>query len=247
MKGSAMLLLALSLAPVLVILFYVYFRDKYEKEPLPILLKCFFFGMASTIPIGAMELFMQWGWARFGLPAQAMAEAAYKSFFVAGMTEELFKFMALAFLIWRRKEFNERFDGIVYAEFVSLGFAAIENLLYVVRGGTGVAVIRMFTAVPGHAVFGITMGYFFGLAKFAPTGRGRSLALALIVPIALHGFYDFILFVNIPFLLLLFIPYMGFLFRQSFQFMREHSNNSEFAMRPLSNELAANSRKTNPH
>lgn len=224
-----MTLLSLALAPVLLLLSYVYFRDKYEKEPLPILALCFFCGAISSFPIIALELFLKGGWVKAGLPAEGLGHAAFKSFLVAAFSEELFKFLAVTFLIWRSREFNERFDGIVYAVFVSLGFAAVENLLYVFSQGAGVGWLRMFTAVPGHAVFGITMGYFIGLAKFTPEKRNNYLILGLLMPIALHGFYNFILYSKIPVMLLIFIPYLVVLFRQSNVLMKAHVDQSELA------------------
>jgi RsiW-degrading membrane proteinase PrsW (M82 family) len=222
-------LLALSFAPVLIILIYVYFRDKYEKEPLKILSVCLLVGALSPIPIIIADGFLIKTWNNLGFPSEGLYYAAYKAFIVAGAVEEFFKFLFLVLLIWRLKSFNERFDGIVYAVFISLGFAVVENLLYVFSKGTGAGFTRMFTAVPGHAIYGITMGYYFGLAKFVSSKRRQYLCISIMVPIALHGFYDFIIFSKLTFLLLLFIPYMIWLYYKGHFFMQEHRKNSEFA------------------
>ena len=95
-----------------------------------------------------------------------------------------------------KKDFNEPFDGIIYAVMVSMGFAAVENLFYVLEGGMDVAVIRAVTAIPAHAVFAILMGYYMGKAKFSPTKKVRYNLTGLFLAILFHGAYDFFLFIN---------------------------------------------------
>ena len=129
---------------------------------------------------------------------------------------------------------NEKFDGIVYAVFVSLGFAGVENVLYVMDGGIQTAVTRAITAIPAHAIFGITMGYYLGIAHMYTELRGRYLMRALVVPILLHGIYDFILMVEVGWLLLLFIPYVIVLYIIGMKRMKELSDTSVF--RPLDSE-----------
>lgn len=92
-----------------------------------------------------------------------------KAFFVVALIEEFSKYIFVRFYSQPKKYFNEPFDGIVYAVMVSMGFAAIENIAYVSQGGMGTAIVRAFTAVPAHATFAVLMGYFMGLAKFAPS------------------------------------------------------------------------------
>ena len=197
-----------AIAPVFIIALYIYFRDKYEKEPLLLLAKALAFGMLTVIPILFVERFLM------GVmpPLGKTGAAAYQAFLVAGTSEEVFKFLALYLLIWKSPSFNEQFDGIVYAVFVSLGFAAVENVMYVMDGGLEVAAVRAITAVPAHAIFGISMGYFFGIARRYEELRKGYMQRALWVPILLHGIYDFILMVGIPWLLALFIPYVIYLY-----------------------------------
>ena len=213
-----------SLAPVLVILFYIWFRDKYDREPLGMLIKALLMGIVIVIPVIFVESMLM------GLMPQSgkAAEAFYHAFVVAGFTEELFKFLALYILIWRSPSFNEQFDGIVYAVFVSLGFAGVENVLYVMDGGMQTALTRAITAVPAHAIFGIAMGYFLGIAHSYKELRNSYLARAILVPIALHGIYDFILMVEINWLLILFIPYVIWLYIMGMKKMRQLSNASVF-------------------
>ena len=141
-------------------------------------------------------------------------------------SEEGFKFLAFILLIWKSRDFNEKFDGIVYAVFISLGFAGIENLLYVVQGGATVGLSRALTAVPAHALFGITMGYYFGLARFYPVQRKFMISLAILVPFMFHGFYDFCLMSKQPLMLLLIIPFIIYLWISGFRKMKLLSNQS---------------------
>lgn len=215
-------LILLALAPVLVILLYVYIRDQYEKEPWGLLVKSLLAGAFICIPVIVVESLF----GEIGSSFQGLLASAYKAFIVAGFTEELFKFLALYLLIWKNPNFNERFDGIVYAVFISLGFAGVENVLYVFANGTGVAISRAFTAVPAHALFGVIMGFYFGKALIG--GKTRNMFLALIMPIIFHGFYDFILMSNHPILLLLFTPYLIYLWINGFKKMNYLSEHSKF-------------------
>ena len=120
-------LLIIALAPIFIIAIYVYFRDKYEKEPFGMLLKALLLGILIPLPIILLERFLvsiqpelTRGWSAF-----------YNAFVVAAFSEELFKYIALFLLVWKSPHFNEKFDGIVYGVFVSLGFAGVENILYV--------------------------------------------------------------------------------------------------------------------
>jgi len=221
-----MLLVSLSVAPVLIILIFIYLKDKYEKEPLKLLIFTLFLGCLTPIPV----LIVDAGWEFLGglFTFTHYGSVFYDSFIVAGFTEELFKFLVLILFIWKNKNFDEKFDGIVYAAFVSLGFALVENILYVLSGGAGVALIRAFTAVPAHALFGITMGYFFGLARFNDSKKNILLLSALLIPILVHGFYDFILMSENGILLLAFIPFMIIIFVLAFQMIKSHTNNSKY-------------------
>ncbi len=218
-------LLVLALAPVIIIAFYIYFRDKYEKEPIKILLFSLLAGALTTIPILFVETFLD----KYSENFEDLTKAAYDAFVVAAFTEEFFKYLALFLLIWNNKNFNENFDGIVYAVFISLGFASVENVLYVVGDSTyTVGVMRAVTAVPAHALFGVAMGYHFSMARFVPNVRSIQLALAFLVPVILHGIYDFILMADRPILLLLFVPYVIFLWILGFRRMKSHSDSSVF-------------------
>jgi RsiW-degrading membrane proteinase PrsW (M82 family) len=215
---------ALALAPVFIIAFYIYFRDKYEKEPLGMLLISLGAGAFITLPVIYAEEFMSF----FGRGLDGIFSGAWKAFMVAAFCEEAFKFAALFIIIWRSKAFNEKFDGIVYATFISLGFAAVENVLYVLDSGIHTGLARAITAVPAHALFGVTMGYFFGMAKFYPAKRKRCLRWSFLLPFILHGFYDFILMSGINALLLAFIPFVAFLWIAGFRRMKQLNKSSVY-------------------
>jgi protease PrsW len=179
-------LLALAIAPGLGIMFFIYFKDKYEKEPFHLMLKCFLFGILAIIPAVIVEL-------ASGLDGhKEIWIVAIYAFCIVGFSEEFSKYFFLRVFAFRKKDFNEPFDGIVYSVMISMGFATAENILYVLQGGLSVGLLRMFTAVPAHASFAILMGYFVGLAKFKEK-RFLYLSLGLFSAVIFHGLYDFFL------------------------------------------------------
>ncbi len=217
-------ILFISLAPVFIIAIYIYIRDKYEKEPIRLLLYSLLAGIFIIIPVIFVEMWLSSVYRSEDIQLRALWEA----FVVAGFTEEVFKFAALYLLIWKNRNFNEKFDGIVYAVFVSLGFAALENMLYVYENGMSVGVLRAFTAVPAHALFGVAMGFYFGLARFYPQKRLNYMTRTLLFPILLHGLYDFMLMAQQGYLLLAFLPYIVWLWYNGFKKMKMHSDKSPF-------------------
>lgn len=185
-------LLLISILPVVILLGYIYLKDKNEREPLGLLLKAFFSGTMVAFVILLWSTIAD----AIGIHLTAFADnsAVLKSFFQAAIPEEGLKLLFLYWLIWKNKEFNEHFDGIVYAVFVSMGFACVENILYVYSGGFGTGVVRALLAVPGHFLFAVIMGYFFSRARFTPMHRGRLMAMAFICPVLAHGLYDTLCF-----------------------------------------------------
>lgn len=189
-----MTLLLAAIAPVFIIIIYIYLKDKYEKEPKRLLLKTFLLGaIVSIIITTILNLVFD-----FFLPLPddfSVLQQFIKAFFVVALTEEFSKYIIVRFYAQPKNAFNEPFDGIVYAVMVSLGFAFTENIMYVFQGGLEVALLRAFTAVPAHATFGILMGYFMGKAKF----NGKRIAdnlIGLALAILFHGAYDFFLFIE---------------------------------------------------
>lgn len=218
-----MYLLIIALAPVLIIASYIYFRDKYEKEPLWMLIKSLLLGVIIVLPVILIELFLSMFINLFPVSLHAF----YNAFIVAGFTEELFKFLAVLLLIWKNKNFNEKFDGIVYAAFVSLGFAGIENIMYVYQEGAGVGIMRAITAVPLHALVGIFMGYQLGIAKFSPAERSQRIWLAFLIPFLFHGIYDFLLMTGYNWALILFVPFFIYTWIIGFRRMKKLSEKTD--------------------
>ncbi len=188
-KFKIMDLIVLSLAPVFIIAGYIYFRDKYEREPIRLLLLSLFFGALTVIPVMFVGQFFD----------------GFTSLFA---------------------EFNDKLDGIVYAVFISLGFAAVENVLYVLGNGYGTGIMRAVTAVPAHAVFGITMGFYFGMAKFYEKQQYQLKLKALFYPIVLHGIYNFILFTGIGWLTIVFLAFLIYLYFSGLKRIKKLSDQS---------------------
>ena len=187
-----MFLLTLAVAPVAFLLMYIYKRDVIAKEPPKQLAKAFGGGVLSAIVAVILELFILEGIVRLDLPGNVLPAFAI-ALFNAAIPEELCKFLFLWIFVWHSKDFDEFFDGIVYAVFVSMGFACIENILYVFQNGSGVALLRAFTAVPAHFFFAVIMGYYFSLAKFEPSARRSHMIKGISGAIVAHAIYDFIL------------------------------------------------------
>lgn len=188
-------LIAIAILPVLILAFAVYRQDKFNKEPFGLLVKCFFFGALSILPAALLENVLS----QFN-PGRPILSGVYTGYVVAGCCEELFKLLMLAWAVWRSREFDEYFDGIVYSCFVALGFACFENISYIYGQDSFLSAmytgsVRAVLSVPGHFLFGVMMGYYFALAKFAPGLRGKYLLLAFLVPMLLHGTFDALLMV----------------------------------------------------
>ena len=163
------ILIAAAVIPAIVLLRFVYKEDRLDKESPGLLLSLVIFGILSTFAaivteqIGETVLTLL-------LPQNSTAYNALLYFVVVALSEEGFKYLLLKKRTWYSGEFNCQFDGIVYAVFVSLGFALWENISYVLMYGLGTAAIRAVTAVPGHACFGVFMGAFYGLATYEYDG-----------------------------------------------------------------------------
>ena len=188
-------ILLIALGPVIAIFFFFFAKDRYEREPLARLLLTAGVGAASAIPVVIVESI--WGNAVTDLAYLSANEMAFMAYVEVGFTEEFFKMLAFLVTAYWSKHMNEPYDGIMYAVSASLGFAAIENILYVFNGGIGTGILRAITAVPAHAMFGLFIGYFAGRAKFAKTSgfaKFLLIVVGLLISVFLHGTYDLIAF-----------------------------------------------------
>jgi protease PrsW len=192
------LLIMLSVLPALLIVAYIYWLDRYEREPIRLIIICFLFGAFSTYPAIKMEEFGMYDLYITGSSDPLMTFTF--AFLIIAFSEELVKYIFLRYYIFTGKEFNEPMDGIVYSVSISMGFAAMENVLHIVirtedfNEAVEIAYSRMLTAVPAHAAFAMTMGYFVGLAKMQPHRETFYLLSGLSGAVALHGLYDFFIF-----------------------------------------------------
>ena len=183
-----------ALVPAFFLMRYIYVHDTIEKEPPLLLLNLVLRGVLAALAASMLEMI---GQALLGslVPASSPNYVFYFAFLVVAATEEGMKYLFLYRKTWRDPNFNCRFDGIVYAAFVSLGFAGFENILYVFQYGLSVALPRAILAIPGHLGFSVFMGFFYSRAKRRydlgkiTTGRIH-LLLAYLAPVFLHGVYD---------------------------------------------------------
>ena len=224
---EALLLLAISILPVVLLMIYINRQDKYEKEPPGLLILTFLCGMLAIpmtlVMVGVTNIVFY------------SDSVFYSAFIEAGFPEELSKFIILFLLVWWNKNFNEHMDGIVYATFVSLGFACIENILYVFGSGFGTGIMRAIISVPGHFLFGVLMGYFLSLAKFNENNKFFYILLSFLVPACVHGLFDWLLMASDALgngfsilLLLLFIALDIFMWIVGVRSIRNHRENSPF-------------------
>lgn len=188
------ILLMMAVLPAAILLVYIYQLDPVEKEPASLLGRLLLFGMLSTIPAMLIEAYATYALFGNGTP-NGLEPILIDNFIVVALTEESCKYVFLRWKTWRSPYFDYVYDGIVYAVFVGLGFAIAENIVYVFSYGPSVAFFRAFTAIPGHCVFAVFMGYFYGNAREEKSrGRGGASAslsfCALLVPVFCHGTYD---------------------------------------------------------
>lgn len=187
---EALFLIGIALTPGAAIGLFVWLKDKYDREPMKHMVISFVLGVLSAIPAVILSITLG---NLFSVNFSSLISVAFYAFITVAFAEEIAKFLVMRFYAYRQKEFNEPFDGIVYGAVISLGFAGIENILYVADGGYYVALLRMFTAVPAHASFGIIMGYYFGLAWQYKNRAFEYKLKGLLAAVFLHGLYDFFL------------------------------------------------------
>lgn len=173
------------IAPGFALLSYFYLRDQYV-EPIALVFRMFLFGCLMTFPV----MFVQ-----FVCTDEAVLVGSFEQAFLqAGLIEEFAKWIILFYGVYKHAEFNEPFDGIVYGASVSLGFATVENILYLFVYGVDFAFMRAFLPVSGHALFGVVMGYYVGKGKFAHERKRKLwIIISLIFPVFLHGTFDYLL------------------------------------------------------
>ena len=210
--------ISVAILPPLYIIYFIYKNDLYEKEPHKLLVKTFFIGCMVVIPALTIELIFD--------------ESFFDNIFLYAMigvalAEEGSKFIFLRFFNYKKNDFNEPYDGIMYAVVISMGFALVENIFYVF-GNSGqeisIGFLRMFTAIPMHATCGVIMGYYMGIAKLKSSKN--SILFAILFPVIIHGLYDYFLFAGFGIIFSLLILVIAFYF--SNKAIKIHQANSPF-------------------
>lgn len=174
----------------MVISYYIFHIDKYEKEAFAPLVICFLLGILATFPaLWAQEYLDSIGFDEIGSLLRTFIYALVG----VALVEEVGKFICLTAYPYHRPFFNEPLDGIVYSVMIGMGFATFENILYAQSFGIETILVRAITAVPAHGAFGVIMGYFVGLAKFDVKRKYWLLFQGLLFTVLLHAIYDFFL------------------------------------------------------
>ena len=226
------ILIAAAIIPAIFLLVHVYRADKLEKEPAPLLISLVLYGIAATFIALVLERLGSWILGQY-YEENSTIYNAIMYFGVVAFSEEGAKYFLLRRRTWNSAAFNCQFDGVVYAAFVSLGFALWENISYVLMYGFTTAIVRALTAVPGHACFGVFMGVWYGLAKRLH-GQGRDGAsklcrvLALLLPAFLHGCYDFIASIESVHYGWLFAAFVGVMFLLAFILVKRQAKHDRY-------------------
>lgn len=188
--------LLLAIAPSLFLVCYYYRQDMKKPEPKHLVTKIFFLGIVFTIPAIILEVFFDEIFVF--VMKDSILHTLFKAFIVAAFIEELIKLLIVKWFAYNHVHFDEVMDGIVYTIMASLGFACLENIMYVIDGGFIIAFVRAITAVPMHAVASGMMGYYIGKAKFSENKiEEKSLIYkGLWFAVLIHGIYDFLLFAS---------------------------------------------------
>lgn len=220
-------LLTIAVLPGIVIALVIYYHDRYEREPVSLVVKTFLLGALAIIPTMMIENLLL----RFNLFV-GILESAYMSFIVSGFIEEYLKRWIVLRAIYHNKEFNERLDGIAYSVYAALGFATVENIMYIAKHFPFqplVGLYRGIFSVPAHCLFAITMGYYLSLAKFSKEDaeKKKHFSKSLWIPVVFHGIFNFILLSKAPYFMFLFIPFVVYLWITNIRKLGVYANESK--------------------
>ncbi len=221
-----------AIIPAVFLLVKIYKADRIEKEPIGLLLSLIIIGIFSTSVAVALETLGKTILSMYFAEGSTIYNIIMY-FGVVALSEEGSKYVLLKSRTWKNRNFNCRYDGVVYATFVSLGFALWENIGYVASYGFSTALVRAVTAVPGHACFGVFMGVWYGTAKIyevkgeyerSKVARVKSLLLAVFM----HGTYDFLTTLEHDSLGLIFFTFVAFMFLRAVILVKKTSAQDEY-------------------
>jgi protease PrsW len=210
-------LIVSAVIPPLLVAFFIYRNDIYEIEPHKLLLSTFFIGFVIIIPMIILEL----------ISTEIIQNLLLYSIIGIALVEEGLKYLILIFYNYPMDDFNEPYDGIIYSVMLTMGFALVENIMYVVGDGgdSSVALTRMVLTIPMHATCGVVMGYFLGKAKMEIDNKNQKLILAILLPTLIHGLYNYFLFIELPGLSILIVIF-GVIY--ALKAIKIHQKNSPF-------------------
>ena len=193
---ETILMLIAAIAPAVVLGYYIYKKDKFKQEPPKELLKAFGLGVLSVFVSLGISLPLKYLGFYTNEP-HAFWEGVCAAFCGAAIPEEIAKFLMFWLVVRKNRWFDEKMDGVVYASCVALGFAALENILYLASNfdaWVSVGIARALLSVPGHFFFGILMGYYYSLVRFSVSPSMKNKCMVLLAPILAHGIYNSLLF-----------------------------------------------------
>jgi len=216
---TPLLLLLLALVPGIILLYFILFMDRSEKEPLGLVMFIIFLGAVSVAPAAFLEVVLQKLPIHFSSP---VTQVIFLSFFQVAWVEELLKLSVVMIFAWRSKDFNEENDGIVYVGASALGFAMLENVFYVMSSGMMTGILRSMTAMPLHCFTGILMGYYVGLAKMTEDKKARKQKIlkGFLLAFFIHGIYDSLALSQTPAALII-LPLIAALVVMGFNVMKK--------------------------
>lgn len=214
---KTIILLIIAILPVYLIGLYVYNKDR-EKEPKKLLTKLFIYGMLACFPAVILELVL--GYFFNEEEYMNLIEMFIYAIINIALVEELCKWFIVYNMTYHNSEFDHLYDMVVYSIFTSLGFAVLENILYVYLGGFTVGLFRAVSAIPGHASYAIIMANYLGKAKVANLNSDmhnekKNLLLSILMPTFAHGLYDYFLFTDKFILLICYIIFLIIIYKYS--------------------------------
>ena len=216
--SSVSLTVYIAIIPSILLCLYIYYMDTVEKEPLRLLFTLFCIGVLLTIPASFFEQIII---NSAKLDYTKIKDSFILSYFAIALVEEGYKFLALFCASWKNKEFNHKYDAIVYAVFISLGFATLENIEYIRNNSLNIALYRGIISVPAHAFYAVACGFFLGLAKEKSINKQKAkkiiyIFLAFLTPVLLHGTFDFLILLENDIAFWIFFSFVGGLYLLAF-------------------------------
>ena len=230
-------LLWTAILPPVFLIVYIYKMDKKEKESLSLLIRIFIAGALACVPALILEYIGEYVLRIFSDEQESIYGVLY-AYCVVAFSEELFKFIGARRNTWYSFEFNCRFDGILYCVCSSLGFATLENIVYVFNYGIKTGILRAVLAIPGHMMFGVFMGIFYGKAKEHSINGNSPLSgvftvLSVLTAVFLHGTYDYCLFEQTSSAMVFFVFYVVVSYILTFYLVNRYSKNDYYIFRRI--------------